>query len=117
MTDLAPSFDADGYPTAETLETIERWPWRAADTCLDFVRAAWHWPEYVREDITAGEAEVLHAEPRGRYVRFATGGWSGNESLIAALRHNQKIHFLCWRLTAFGGLHIYQYPDDQRATG
>lgn len=109
-----PTFDADGYPSDETIEAIEQWAWQDAAGCLDFVKAAWHYPEYARDEITAGEAEVLHAEKTEKYLRLATGGWSGNEDLIAAIRHNQMVHALTWRLNARGGLHIYRYPSEPR---
>lgn len=107
----APTFDADGYPTDETIEAIEKWPYQDAAGCLDFARAAWHWPDWANEDITAHEAGVLRANPGERYARFATGGWSGNEEIIAALKANGMVRSLTWQLSARGGLHIFQYPE------
>lgn len=104
MTD--PEFDDDGYPTDATLAVLEAWP--DANGALQFMRAAWHWPEAVRDDLSAHEGQVVHAEPEDRYLRFATGGWSGNDSLIAALRQNHMAWALTWCLTARGGLHIFR---------
>lgn len=110
-------FDADGYPTEETLEAI-----RSAagpNEALDLARAAWHWPKMVSEELSAAELELVSPSysPGGRYVRFATGGWSGNESVISALKTNIMGAF-SWRLSASGGLHIFKYleiPEDDSA--
>lgn len=106
----APIFDADGYPTDETLRAIQTLG--DVSAALDLARDAWHWPDFVSEELREHEARIV-ADPVGgahsRYVRFATGGWSGNESIIAALNHNLAVR-LCWRLSSHGGLHIYRYP-------
>jgi len=105
-----PSFDADGYPTEETLVAIEAWRSDDLAACLDYARAAWHWPDWVGEDLSPAEREIVMAKDGERFVRFATGGWSGNESIIAALRANLVVWGVCWRLSARGGLHIFRYP-------
>lgn len=109
----APTFDADGYPTNETLDRIEQAPVREA---LDLARAAWHWEDWASEHLRDAEREVItYGEPVAgrRFIRFATGGWSGNESIISALNRNPQVRVLAWRLHARGGLHIYEYPIDR----
>jgi hypothetical protein len=109
MTMTGPTFDADGYPTEDTLDAITSWPHQDVNGCLDFCRQAWHWPDFTSDVLTPCEASVLHAEKYERHVRFATGGWSGNEAIIGALQANQMVNALCWRLSAVGGLHIFRY--------
>ena len=104
-----PTFDVDGYPTEETLERLRTWPITDAAAALDFVAAAWHWPNGVSRELRLQEAELLFWKPSDRFLRFATGGWSGNESLIDALKQSQ-VAALTWRLSSAGGLHIFQYP-------
>lgn len=100
------------YPSEAAIAKIENWPYEDVAGCLDFVASIWHWPDIgVSRDISAHEAGVLRAEPGERYLRLATGGWSGNEEIIAALRTNTMISAMAWQLTARGGLHIYQYPE------
>lgn len=41
------------------------------------------------------------------FLRFATGGWSGNEDMMHALTENYPV-MACWRLSARGGLHIFE---------
>lgn len=93
-----PTLDTDGYPTEETLDTIrsfgvEKDPLEA----LRFLAEAWHWPEFV------GERED------GLYI-FATGGWSGNESLICALHESSLWRVRMWMtLELAGGLFIIPF--------
>ncbi|HKB36839.1 MAG TPA: hypothetical protein VKD72_10310 [Gemmataceae bacterium] len=107
-----PTFDRDGYPTDETLALIKHWPYQDAAGCLDYVKAAWHYPDWATHDLNAGEASVVRAEKGEKYLRLATGGWSGNEELVIALEDNHMMRAVTWRLDARGGLHIYQYPND-----
>ena len=111
----SPTFDRDGYPTDETVTRIEEWPVQglAIDSlrsCLDFVIDSWD-NDYgsVSRTLSSTELSMVHAQKGEKFIRFATGGWSGNESLINALRRNQMIHGLAWVATVRGGLHIYRY--------
>ena len=106
-----PYVDPDGYPTTDTVKALELWPHEDIAAALDFVKAIWHWSEAATHDLSAHEAAILRANPGERYLRLATGGWSGNEELVAALQANVMLHMLAWRLSAHGGLHIYQYPE------
>jgi hypothetical protein len=106
-----PELDVDGYPTDATLEAIQAWPYQDIAGCLDFAREAWHWPDWQGEELSAAEREVVHAEEGERFARFATGGWSGNESVIAALKANMMVRAMCWCLSGRGGLHIFRYRE------
>lgn len=102
---------ADDYPTDEELDRLERWPMRDTAGALDFARSLWHWPEWgVSELLAPEETAIVRAESGDRFLRLATGGWSGNESIISALNANSGVRAIAWRLTARGGLHIYKYP-------
>lgn len=120
-----PTFDADGYPTDATLTLIEQWPLfpqsdipagearrlRGAQACLDFVLAAWN-TTYGSAIYTLATSELslVQAKKGEQFIRFVTGGWSGNEMLIAALRRNAVVQSMTWCLSSRGGLHIYRYP-------
>lgn len=75
------------------------------------VEAAWdHDYGRISHTVSHAEAEVARGVgPVGLWWRFATGGWSHNEALIRLLRQNGLAR-LCWRLSAAGGLHIYEEP-------
>lgn len=100
----------DGYPTEAALQRLETWPHQDMAGALDFVKTIWHWPDFASHDLSAHEAAILHANPGEKYLRLATGGWSGNEDIVRALNSNRMIRAIAWRLHARGGLHIYQYP-------
>ena len=87
---IAPTFDADGSPTEETLEAIMAWsyPWAGL---IDFVRAAWnhHYGRMWEED---------------GVLKLATGGWSANEDVISALKDNLLFWTIRWESSRRGGL-------------
>ena len=67
--------DSDGYPTEEELLRVEKWPDVDAAAWLAYVKTLWHFPDWGwREE--------------GDRVFASTGGWSGNEDVIAAMQKN-----------------------------
>jgi hypothetical protein len=100
----------DNYPTDETLQRIRDWPATDCAGALDFVAECWSDYGSESRSLTAHEGYVIHMEPDADYLRLATGGWSGNEDLIAAMMDNALLWTLTWRLSARGGLYIFQYP-------
>lgn len=81
---------------------------------LDELRDDWdtHYGS-ATETLSAAELEMVRAEPGQRFLRLATGGWSENEHRINEFRKT-LMHRLTWKLSAAGGLHIYQYPEDEK---
>jgi hypothetical protein len=97
-----PTFDRDGYPTEETLEAIEKWPVETIKEVFPFIAAAWYYPDCAREMRS------------GLWV-FATGGWSGNESLMRAFEKNIcsfSIGF--YSLYVPGGLWIFALESEAK---
>lgn len=106
---VAPTFDESGdYPSDETLQAIRNWPASQINACLEFARAAWHWENWATEELRPHEREMVHAEEGQRFLRLATGGWSGNEEIVGALNDNMWARHQ-WCLSASGGLHIYEF--------
>lgn len=104
-----PTFDQDGYPTEKTLEVLEHWPFEDVEGALRFAQKAWYYPEAVTNYLRPAELELVTRNEMGEhFMRFATGGWSGNESVIAALKANTMVWAMTWCLTARGGLYIFQ---------
>lgn len=99
-----PTFDADGYPTEETLTAIEKWPVVRHQAelidLMDFVHRAWRYDD-------AWEEEDIEEY---REYTISTYGWSGNESLISALEANMMFSIIApwsWRR---GGHYVYRIP-------
>jgi len=109
-----PTFDSHGYPTEETCEYLHLCS--DATLALDFMKAAWFYPDFIGHVLRPAESEVVMADPEDRFLRAATGGWSGNEELIASLRQNFVAWGLTWRLSSCGGLHIFEYPSAASAS-
>ena len=88
----------DGYPTEETLEAIESWgdlSWGGQLSLINFVRKAWYYPDRIEER-------------KNNKFWFSTGGWSGNEDLIDALRSNHMFWMLCWYSSKRGGYYVFK---------
>ena len=86
------------YPTDEELQRIREWPLNDPTGWLEFCRsiwwaADWGWPSLFGE--------------------VSTGGWSGNEDIIAAM---QDAHFgllwgQVWTTTRRGGHYTFVDPS------
>jgi hypothetical protein len=106
--------ESDDYPSEETLARIKSWPHADLAGALDFVASVWHWPEFgVSHELKPHERFVVHAEEGDKHLRLATGGWSGNEDILAAMQENMMLIAVTWRVSGHGGLHIFQYPSWQ----
>ena len=84
--------DAEGYPTEAELERIRTWDVRKEplEDYLDYVRSCWWRPGW-------GWQQTEYS------LRLSTGGWSGNESIIDAMRHNSRFWSLTWETSRRGG--------------
>lgn len=92
-----PTFDAGGYPTDETEQTIIEWPHgNGFHSLLAYVARAWRYPERFTVDTDA--------------YRVSTGGWSGNEQLIDALQRNRVFWAFCWESSTRGGHYVFTEP-------
>jgi hypothetical protein len=113
-----PTFDRDGYPTDETLKTIEEWPYTDDFRFLmEYVRAAWSdygWFEQRAPEVAAAMKDEDEAND-GHWWCYATGGWSGNEDIIAALERNAVFHFWAWYCSVRGGYGEYHVRTDGSA--
>lgn len=109
-----PTFDRDGYPTDETLDAIRDWSYLDFPALMEFVSSAWSDYGYFgrHEDFDPPLLGLLKGDQDdGNWWTCATGGWSGNESLIAALSANAMFDALCWQASVWGGYHEYHFPS------
>jgi hypothetical protein len=101
------AFDADGYPTEDTLRKIEDWPNSDPHGWFDYIKSAMHKTyskvhDYVRQDID-NKASV-------RTLILITCGWSGNEEVLRAMAAN-LMWFITWKQSCSGGMHTFEIPD------
>ena len=89
--------DNDGYPDDNELQRIREWPkdWAAL---LEYVHSLWWMPSW-------GWSQD------GNTYKFSTGGWSGNEDLIAALEGNWAFWMICWVQSRRGGHYIFTVEE------
>lgn len=92
--------DPAGYPDEHEITSIERWPYTDFQGLLEFVQELWKYPERI--------------SCRNGKWKLSTGGWSGNETLIAALQQNRMFWTCCWVLSKRGGYYEFEIPKSQR---
>lgn len=95
----------DVYPTDNELKAISNWEFceRSVIELLEYLRGLW-WMD------TWG----FHL--KGKHIlrlELHTGGWSGNEDIIEALRRNYLFWMMCWEKTLRGG-HYYFRIEPKR---
>ncbi len=101
--------DQDGYPTVEELERVRTW---YRDTSTDswtlvaYLQSIWWLPD--RHVVVYRGKESLF----GRHVwklTLHTGGWSGNEDIIDALKGTMFWYFH-WQISRRGGHYWFNLP-------
>lgn len=104
------SFDADGYPTEETLKEIETFDLlkptvlKRLPEFMQLVLSHWHWEDFMYSYNQENGCMEMH-----------TGGWSGNESIIDAMQRNRTFWSIFWYKSIRGGHYwfkLYQYGED-----
>jgi len=90
--------DKDNYPDEESLKEIREWNIlkQGVRGLLDLVKENTNTPDW---SISIKGKRVLRFE-------YHTGGWSGNEDVISALRQNTLFFPMYWEKSIRGG-HFY----------
>ena len=92
----------EGYPTEEYLEHVQFMdyqqvfaePWRY----VDLIKKGWAYKDYIWEE--------------GKKVFISTGGWSGNESIIEAMRQNM-FWWVFWENHRRGGHFTFEMREER----
>jgi hypothetical protein len=101
--------DDHGYPTGEFLSWLES---LSIDNVmhphkvLDTIKSAWNYADW---GWRVEETENDLKRPVVRYS-ISTGGWSGNEEIINALRQNPCFWPCYWHSSRRGGHHVFEVP-------
>lgn len=92
----------DGYPEKTELQFIRKYDLEkhAPAILLEYMRERWRWPEYFS----------IKSTGNGFWVEIHTGGWSGHEEMVEALRANKLFFSLYWKETKAGGHYYFKIP-------
>lgn len=100
---LNPTFDADGYPTDETLDYIKTWAdYAHPHEFMEFIRQCWSYQDRF----------VAYDRPKHVTYYLSTGGWSGNESVIYAMQENFAAWYY-WQQSKRGGHYWFRIPKKE----
>lgn len=92
--DLEFTFDVDGYPTEASLATLTAWDIHDPLGWVEFARKGWRYgDDYFKVDQRNGRVRV----------DFSTGGWSGNEDIVGAMKANVVLWIITWQESRRGG--------------
>jgi len=103
------NLDSEGYPTDEFLERIGK---------LEVIPDIWQFIEEIRDAWWCNDWGFKLTKPyriKGIYDRkyrtleLHTGGWSGNESIIYALK-SSMLWIMYWQKTYRGGHYYFRIP-------
>ena len=89
--------DSDGYPTKTELEYIRTFDITMSDweRLMEYIQKnCWHWG-------------ATYFNKLGDTWTAITGGWSGNEEVIDALRDNLMFWIFYWKESHRGGLYKF----------
>lgn len=92
------------YPTEKQLSEIASWDngARGATALIEYLRSVWYIPKW---GLKVSGKRVVRLE-------LHTGGWSGNEQIIGALRKSWFWLFF-WQKSERGGHHYFTVPAGQ----
>ena len=93
--------DADGYPTDEALDKIRDWDYKDAMGWFDFIKTIW-W---------AFEWGWTEEYGNASHLSISTGGWSGNEEIIDAMRKNHMLWNYTWYEHRRGGHYRFKISE------
>ena len=96
--------DVNGYPDNQDLKTIQEWYCGDLAGLMDYVKERWKYPENWEELELTTENKIIY--------KISTGGWSGNEDLIEALRQNYMFWVHCWVSSRRGGHYEFEVKND-----
>lgn len=82
------------YPTEQELQIIKDWGSGDLHGLMQFIKPMWAFGSW-------GWSQD------GEIYRISTGGWSGNEDIIAALHSNEIWWMMFWSQSQRGGHYIF----------
>jgi len=106
------TFDENGYPDDDTIKQIETFDLgRRFGKTAEFIRLIWNNWEHANVSWTYNQDTGC--------LQMSTCGRSGNEEVIAAMRHNYSFWVLFWYRSQRGGYYwfkLYVYDSEGNRT-
>jgi len=90
--------DIPHYPTEKELQRIKEWDWQDFHGLMQFVRELWSFADW-------------GFEQQGNTYYISTAGWSGNQSIISAMRENMLWWSMYWVEERKGGHFVFSCED------
>ena len=97
--DIDHFLDDEQYPSDEFIDAIAHCKPEDYNFMLEKIEQHWRFANYFTKK--KDEEGVIRIE-------MITGGWSGNESIIKALRKNSAWWACFWELSTRGGRHCFE---------
>ena len=97
---------ATEYPTDEQLLKVKNWDTltEGVKPLVQYIESLWWEPDW---------GFILRkAYRQARKLELHTGGWSGNESIIASLMSNVSFWNLYWEKSTVGGHYWFIIPEE-----
>jgi len=94
----------DDYPTDGDLAIVQHWDFTDPLGWFNCIHDMWWMPEW-------GWREIEAVDDIGVPVMdywISTGGWSGNESIIEAMRENSMLWAMTWESNRRGGHYVFR---------
>jgi hypothetical protein len=101
----------DGYPHDIELARIRTWPLSGLadyEAVIPHLGVRWSYPDRWHKEVAKAD---FGDRMELRYT-FSTGGWSGNEDLVAAIEGNQMLQVIGAYSWQRGGHYEYRFPMD-----
>lgn len=86
--------DEDRYPTDKACELIELWNYSDVDGWFKFIESLWYFRDF---------GWYSEQKDGDTWYYISTAGWSGNESLIGAMKSNMILWSTTWESSRRGG--------------
>ncbi len=100
-------FVEDNYPTDTAIAVILLWPATDYKNLFAFIRDIWHYADWGWNEPDTFATTPEEDEP---CYRISTGGWSGNEDIIRAMKDNRMFWILHWMESRRGGHYKFDVP-------
>lgn len=99
-----------GYPSDATLKAIHVYS-KDPKGWFALIKSHWHNPEWGWEEQENAPCP-WDTKKIGRLYSISTGGWSGNEDLISAMRENLFLWSPTWATARRGGHYTFWHEEE-----